>query len=232
MERYRHEIKYLIDVYDAKLIKDRISKIMKKDAHASNGSYLISSLYFDDYDDSCYYDVESGIDLRNKYRIRTYNHRHEIISLESKFKRNSMTFKRTNPLSEKEAKCLVGGKYLRNFDEKEEIKKELSYLIMTKQYHPAVIVEYERIPYVYEDGNVRITLDFNICSSNDVDNFLGNFTKKRPILEENKLILEVKYDDYLPDIIYDCINIGNMEQLSISKYALCRRYSIGEDDLL
>ena len=64
---------------------------------------------------------------------------------------------------------------------------------------PKVIVEYERTPYVYKNGNVRITFDRNITSSSQVDQFFNATAKKRPILPAGMQLLEVKYDEYLPE---------------------------------
>lgn len=225
MERFRNELKYLISDQEMRLIKDRLERVMKLDGHADHGTYMISSLYFDDYDDSCFYDVAAGVDSRKKYRLRYYDQNTERISLESKYKRNNLVQKRITLLDKKEAKDLVSGKYLRNTVE-DELKKELSFGIMAAGLHPVMIVEYERIPYVYEPGNVRVTFDFNLRSSSDLGNFLEEYENRRSILPENTQILEVKYDGFLPTVIYDCINVGNLQQLSVSKYCLCRKYKI------
>lgn len=225
MINYRHELKYLISYQEMAIIKERLEKVMYLDKNVIDGKYLISSLYFDDYEDSCYYDVAAGVDLRKKYRLRLYNHDSSEVSLESKSKKNNMILKSSVRLNKCEASQLVIGKYLRNQNDN-KLKKELTYQMMANGYHPVVIVEYERIPYVYEHGNVRITFDINVKSSSDISRFMDNYQRLRPVLERNTLILEVKYDGYLPSIIYDCINIGSLQQLSISKYVLCRRYIV------
>lgn len=225
MNKYRHELKYLISRNQMLIIKDRLERTMKLDPNVKDGKYLISSLYFDDYDNTCFYDVAAGVDLRKKYRLRFYNHDASVVSLESKAKKKSMMLKDIVRLKKSEVNQLVQGKYLRNFDDN-KLKKELTYKMMANGYHPVVVVEYERIPYVYEHGNVRITFDFNVKSSADVKSFIDDYKMCRPVLSDDMLIMEVKYDEYLPSVIYDCINIGNLQQLSISKYALCRRYIV------
>lgn len=232
MEKYRHEFKYLISYDQMKIIQMRLEKAMKLDSHAENGKYTISSLYFDDYDDSCFYEVAAGIDLRKKYRLRYYEHNTDRIMLECKAKRNNMMLKKACLLDQNEAAKLVNGSYLRDVADQNDLKKEMTFMIMAKGYHPKVIVEYERIPYVYESGNVRITFDMNVISSTDVGHFLDKYAKRRLVLPVDTLIMEVKYDEFLPEVIYDCINIGALEQLSISKYTLCRKYMIQAEDIV
>ncbi len=98
--------------------------------------------------------------------------------------------------------------------------------MQTRHMRPKVIVEYERVPYVYPHGNVRITMDENISASNRTDRFLERQIPLRPILEAGQHILEVKYDEYLPDGIYRTIQSGNLRQTAFSKYYLCRRYHL------
>ena len=185
---------------------------------------MIRSLYFDDPDDSCLYEIAAGVDLRSKYRIRYYGDDTGRISLEKKAKRSNLMLKRISLLTKEEAQLLCAGRYLRDCASLDPLKKEMTWKIMAKGFRPAVIVEYERIPYVFAAGNVRITFDTNIRSSNDTADFLGDYSYTRPVLPSGRMILEVKYDEFLPALIYDCINITDLQQLSISKYALCRRY--------
>lgn len=232
MEKYRNELKYLISEKEMILIRNRLQNIMKIDSHVKGDRYLIRSLYFDDYRDSCLYDVADGVDRRKKYRLRFYNDDTSRISLESKYKRNNMMLKKITRLDQSEAESLVEGRYLRNIDKDNELKKEFTYNMMSKGLQPKLIVEYERIPYVYRQGNVRITFDMNICSSADVKNYINGYGMRKSVLPDDLMILEVKYDEFLPSVIYDCIDIGNLQQLSFSKYSICRKNSILREELL
>jgi hypothetical protein len=97
--------------------------------------------------------------------------------------------------------------------------------MMTKRMRPVVIVEYERIPYVYKNGNVRITLDINVSSSSSVECFLDEQIPKRPIMPMGQQLLEVKFDEYLPDFIHHNLNLHSLTQTAYSKYYLCRKYT-------
>ena len=98
----------------------------------------------------------------------------------------------------------------------------------TKLLHPVTIVEYERIPYICQYGNVRVTFDMNISSSVCFDSFFNDRISKRPIMPPGMHLLEVKFDEYLPDYIYNALNLGTLQQTSYSKYYLCRRYALKE----
>ena len=91
--------------------------------------------------------------------------------------------------------------------------------------HPVVIVEYERIPFVYKNGNVRITFDTHLASSSDVTNFFAEKIHKRPVMPVGYHLMEVKFDEYLPDVIYRCLNLEQLQQTTYSKYYLCRKYT-------
>ena len=75
-------------------------------------------------------------------------------------------------------------------------------------------------------GNVRITMDENISSSSRTDLFLEEQIPLRPVLAAGQQILEVKYDEYLPDQIYRTLQPGHLRPTAFSKYYLCRRFHL------
>ena len=111
-------------------------------------------------------------------------------------------------------------------DDAPAVLQKLCLLMRTRLMRPKVIVEYVRVPYIYSNGNVRITLDTNISSSNRTDLFLEEQIPLRPVLEAGQHVLEVKYDEYLPDFIYHTAHMANLRQTAFSKYYLCRRYHL------
>ena len=224
--KYRNELKYLISDNEVEVLDRQLGTFMHIDENAKNGRYTISSLYFDDLFDENYYDVDDGVDLKKKYRIRIYDHSSGFIRLEAKQKKNALAYKKSCPLTLKEAEILMSGKDLRQIASRDPVISELLYKIQSQLYRPCIIVEYERIPYVYDAGNVRITLDTNISSSTDTEFFFLFFRFRRPILAQGMQLLEVKYDEFLPGFIYDFLNDMRLEQISFSKYYLCRKYNV------
>lgn len=224
--KYRHELKYQVTDGQIQLLRNRISHLLPLDSHvAQSGSYCIRSLYFDDYDNRCLKENENGTDPREKFRIRIYNGSAEKISLECKRKERGKTHKTSCPLTQEQTRQLMAGKVLPDIGSQPPLLRKLTMQMMTRRLRPVVIVEYRRIPYVYKNGNVRITLDTNILSSSEVETFLDPRISGRPVLPVGQQLLEVKYDEYLPDFIYRSLMLPNLRQTAFSKYYICRKYT-------
>lgn len=225
-QKFRHELKYLISAGEIELIKNRLNHMIPQDHHAgADGAYTIRSLYFDDYENRCFYENENGTDPREKFRIRIYNHGTQCISLECKRKERGKTLKTSCPLTLEQTKMLMAGKPLPDIGRQPPLLRKLTLQMLTRQLRPVVIVEYVRIPYVYPHGNVRITLDTNVTSSKAVGCFLDEQIPKRPVMPVGQQLLEVKYDEYLPDFIYRNLQLQNLQQTAYSKYYICRKYT-------
>jgi hypothetical protein len=197
------------------------------DSHVGpEGIYNIRSLYFDDYYDSYLKDNEAGTDPREKFRIRIYNHSSARITLELKRKERGKTQKLSCPITEEQCRMLMAGQIPDLPKDAPAIFQKLCLLMRTRLLRPRVIVEYDRVPYVYPQGNVRITLDEDIRGSNRVDLFLEDQIPLRLIMPAGQHILEVKYDEYLPDYIYRAVQVENLQATAFSKYYLCRRYHL------
>lgn len=224
--KFRHELKYVVSAAQVELIKNRVEHLLPRDAHAGEkGMYAIRSLYFDDYENRCYRENADGTDPREKFRIRIYNHSAEKIRLECKRKERGMTHKESCPLTEMQTRMLMDGRALPDIASQPPVLRKLTMQMLTRRMRPVVIVEYERVPYVYELGNVRITLDLNVSSGKDVGAFLEESISKRPVMPAGRQLLEVKYDEYLPDFIYNNLQLENLQQTAFSKYYLCRKYT-------
>ncbi len=226
--KYRHELKYEISVGQMESLRSRIRPIMNLDQHTNkDGNYNIRSLYFDDYMNTCFYENEDGTSPREKFRIRIYNSNYEEIHLELKRKERGKTHKDSCLLTKQQCDSILNGQSLIYQNDFPPVLKKFYLLQKTKLLKPKVIVEYEREPYVYKNGNVRVTFDTNIRSSNKVDNFFEHLIASRPIMPLGHHLLEVKYDEFLPDYIYRSLQIDNLQLTTFSKYYLCRKYNLG-----
>ena len=224
--KFRHELKYQITDAQLMMLKNRINHLIPADSHAgADGVYSIRSLYFDDYENRCFRENENGTDPREKFRIRIYNASSDRITLECKRKERGKTHKSACPLTVEQTKLLMAGKILPDIGSQPPVLRKLTLQMMTRRMRPVVIVEYDRIPYVYKNGNVRITLDTNITSSSAVERFLEPDILPRPVLPAGQQLLEVKYDEYLPDFIYRSLQLHSLRQTAFSKYAICRKYT-------
>lgn len=198
---------------------------MEKDLNVSqNGRYKIKSLYFDNAYDDALKEKYDGISDREKFRIRLYNGDDSFIRLEKKLKHNGLNEKTSARLTREQVEALLKGDYdwLKSFDK--EIYADFYYNLRVKGLRPKTIVQYIREPYVYRYGNVRVTIDSDVRTGlNSVDLFDKELLTV-PVLESGKSILEIKYDEYLPDIIKTLTQIGARERTQASKYAACRIY--------
>lgn len=223
--KFRHELKYLVSEGQIALLKNRINHLMPLDRHAApSGKYIIRSLYFDDYYNRCFWENENGTDPREKFRIRIYDYSSRRISLECKRKERGKTLKTSCLLTEEQTRILMAGKIIPDMKKQPELLRKLTLEMLMHRMQPVVIVEYERIPYVYHDGNVRITLDMNVASSSATEHFFEPVIPKRPVMPVGQHLLEVKYDEYLPDFIYRNLQLENLQQTAYSKYYICRRF--------
>lgn len=226
-KQFRNELKYEISVGEIQMIRNRIRHLLLPDAHAGvDGRYSIRSLYFDDPFNRCFYENENGTDPREKFRIRIYNHSCERITLECKRKEKGMTQKTACALTLEQAETLMAGRVLRDMDSQPPLLKKLTLQMMTKGLRPCVIVEYDREPFVYKTGNVRVTLDTNIASSNAITRFFDERIPRRPVMPRGRQLLEVKYDELIPDFIFNNLQLENLQQTAFSKFYICRKFSL------
>lgn len=236
IDKFRHEYKYICTNTQIAMLQNRIKNLLHLDSHVSQNSYgnsyNIRSLYFDDMYNHCYHENEDGTDPREKFRIRIYNHNAGKISLENKKKVRGMTQKISCSITEEQCRILMSGKSLPDHNSYPELLQKLLLQMRTRLLKPVVIVDYDRIPYIYKNGNVRVTFDKNIMSSNDLEGFLDENIAGRPIMPTNQHVLEVKWDEYLPDFIYSSLQIDSLKQTNFSKYYLCRRYDLHQNLML
>lgn len=221
---YRTEDKFLCSEQEFLILQSRISAILRCDANTnSNLGYKITSVYFDDMNDSNYMDSESGIQERKKYRIRIYNDSFDVIKLEVKYKFNNKVLKKTKIIDFKDMLLLLHGYCIKDEDMSIESPVTLFNLAIRENLlRPKVIVEYDRAAYVYASGNVRITFDRNVRCSTDFKRFVQGNTGQYQIVPELSRILEIKYDELIPGFILQVLENGNMQQISYSKYVICR----------
>lgn len=221
--KYREELKFICSDYDLEILKHRLCAILPYDSNQKGGCYHIRSLYFDTLDDRCFYENAAGIDDRKKYRIRIYNSCDTVIKFEIKEKKNSRTYKTAYPLTRNECERFIDGKFLPCAGTGSPV---LNQLVLEEYLHllrPAVIVDYERTAFIYPVGNVRITFDRNISASNRFTDFFSEELFKYPIMPPQQHVLEVKYDELLPDFIAQTLEINTLRRTSFSKYYLCRQ---------
>ena len=221
--QFRHEVKHEISKCDMLILRQRLRAVMKPDSHAVNGCYTIRSLYFDNFDDKALREKLDGVNIREKYRIRLYNNDPSVIHLERKFKRGGVGYKTSANLTPDQAQAIAEGDVEWMSRSTDEVILGFFTRIRQDGLAARVIVDYIREPFVFGPGNVRVTLDHDIRTGLRCTDFLNPNCLTVPI-GGDPCILEVKWDNYLPDVIRNAVQLDCRRSAAFSKYAACRMY--------
>lgn len=221
--KYRHELKQEISYLDMFILRQRLLSVMQQDSHAANGKYEIRSLYFDNAKDKALREKLDGLNVREKFRIRYYNEDSSFINLEKKSKINGLCQKESTRLTKEQTQAIIDGNVGWMKDSSESLIRELYIKMITQGLRPKTIVDYTREPFIFAPGNVRVTLDYNIRTGMLGTDFFNMSCTTIPA-GEDAIILEVKWDEFLPDIIRDIVQLKNGRVGAFSKYAACRIY--------
>lgn len=219
----RHEWKHEINYSDLLAIRQRLSAVAKRDVHAVGGKYLVRSLYFDNLSDKALREKLDGISCREKFRIRYYNGDTSVIHLEKKSKIGGLGNKQSASLTAEEAQWIVDGKLEWMLQSNRPLVQELYIKMKIQGLRPKTIVDYTREPFIYGPGNVRVTLDYDIRTGLSGVDFL-NPNCTTVAVPGDPIILEVKWDEFLPEIIRDAVQLNNRRVGAYSKYASSRMY--------
>lgn len=221
--KLRHEYKYYINYSNYQILRTRLKHFVKMDENmVREEGYFISSLYFDDIYESAMEEKIAGTRFRKKFRIRVYERNDAVIKLECKMKYDSFIAKESASLTREEYDRILNNDYEALLSREEAVCKELYMLHRTSLLRPVVVVEYLREAYVSHTGNVRITFDKNIAASYETLDMLKPGCPVTEILPKDILVLEVKYDDYIPTFILELLQMDEANKCAISKYVMCR----------
>ena len=221
----RHELKYFINPAELEALRERLKPVMRLDPHCKGGKpYFIRSLYFDDIDNSAYYDKMSGVMARDKYRIRTYNFSDREIFLERKRKLGDLIQKSSVQITRRLCEQLISGDPRGLQTSSSPLLQDVYVQMRTRLLRPAVIVDYRREAYQHIAENVRITFDMQLRSGLHSRDLFNPVLPTVSPHDQNVEILEVKFDRYLPSHLQALLAGINADRSAISKYVLCRRF--------
>ncbi|MCR4806499.1 MAG: polyphosphate polymerase domain-containing protein [Lachnospiraceae bacterium] len=218
---YRNEWKYVISYPEAELLKSRLLPFMKLDPHATEDGYEIRSLYFDDYYNSAYVQKLMGVNSRNKWRIRIYNYSDSKIALERKKKTGNYIYKESADITRDEFRMILEDKYDFLLKKEKNLYKEFYYECKCNLLRPKVIVDYVRVPLIMDEGTVRITFDSEVAAAVGGFDIFDASLPKLPAQDPLTLVLEVKYTEFLPQVIKELLPLNGHEFTAFSKYVAC-----------
>lgn len=221
--KFRHEWKHEINAADLIILRQRLRAVMRTDPHAADGKYRIRSLYFDNNEDKALREKLDGVNIREKFRIRLYNNDPSVIHLEKKSKRGGLGSKQSVSITAKETQRIISGDIDWMHDDERELLRELYQKMRAQGLKPRTIVDYTREPFIFPAGNVRVTLDYDIRTGLCCTDVLSPDCPTVPV-PGNPAVLEVKWDEFLPDVIRDIVQLEGRRTGAFSKYAASRQY--------
>lgn len=217
----RHEEKYLLDPLQAACLRRLLDAALRRDTHCAAGPYFIRSLYFDTANDRDWQEKILGVSERQKVRLRLYGLADERVKLERKTKRGSLCGKQSAALTRAEAARLTAGEVDFLLDQPGDAARQIGALFLREQRRPAALVDYRRTAWVLPVEHVRLTLDENVRAARCADLFAA----APPMVGVHGagcVILEVKYDHFLPGYVRRMLAAVDSVPVSVSKYAAAR----------
>ena len=220
----RHELKHQINLREDLVLSQRLRKLFPHDKNAGlDGTYRVTSLYFDTPYDSALREKIDGVNRREKFRLRYYGEDTSFIRLEKKYKINGLCGKRSARMTQEQVKELLSGDIHFLLDVGDPLFVEFYSKLKGKGLRPKTIVRYDREAFFYAPGNVRVTLDRDIRTGLGCVDFLNPEIFCLRAMEPGT-ILEVKYDAFLPELVRMAVQVPGRQATACSKYALCRRF--------
>jgi len=222
MEVLRNELKYYISQPEYRLLVNVLDSLLPPDKYSQNGCYHVRSLYFDTLHDKAFYEKMYGVGRRKKYRLRIYSVDDQKVKFEIKNKVKEKINKETAIISREDALSVINGDADPHLKYNNKILNKIYCDFKRDPFRPVVMVDYLRKAFTYDINRIRITFDQELSS--DISNF-DIFRKPinpKSILKAGLVIMEVKYNDYLPDWIKDALGIVTSTRSAISKYCLSR----------
>lgn len=220
--KMRHELKFIINEGTRLVLLSRLAPLTYPDPHGEAGGYRVTSLYFDDIYGSGYLDKINGLETRRKFRVRAYGLDPSRITLEAKHKDGEFVSKLSDRLTREQYEALLHGdcSFMKDHEGDENALGEFYRSDRLTALRPRVIVDYRREALVYPFGNVRITFDKKLSTCYNSLDMFDEKTFYSPIYQ-NEIILEVKFDDYLPDSVSAALQGLNAPRMAVSKYIIC-----------
>ncbi len=223
---YRHENKFFVSIAEAVDIASKLQGVMKCDPHADRlGKYIISSVYFDNYENRALKASEMGVPRREKFRIRAYNRSDSYIKLEKKEKIRNLCRKTSVRINREIYDNILYGDARMLLTLNSQVANELYCAIKTQGFRPVTVVEYERRVFVHPISQTRITFDTNVKGSTIGVDIFTDWASFVPTVSPVSAILEIKYDEFLPEFISRIIPHTQVSrQTAICKYVYGRSY--------
>jgi len=221
----RKELKYYISYNEYLILSNLLRRVLSEDKHNNEalGGYFIRSLYFDTFNNRAFEEKMAGIEKRVKYRLRIYDVDTKQVKFEIKSKFKDCIVKETAIISREDAIEIQNMNYEVMLKYNNKVLNKAYKEFKKSPYYPVVLIDYLRGAFIYDFNKVRITFDrFLKSSSLQLDLF-----KEKPFLikqlRKGVVIMEIKYNNFMPEPIKQLLQIPSFERSAISKYCIGRK---------
>lgn len=222
----RFELKYLLSWEAAEQLKQDLGQYLQPDVHGDgNGTYALSSLYYDTANYCFYWEKVEGIKFRRKLRIRHYEGRAALtpetqVFVEIKQRLNRATQKRRVLLPYRDALKLCDHRTVSDHVPGDRaVIEEMYAMVWQYNLRPTCITSYMRQAFVggdYDTG-LRVTFDTNIrYRTKDLQlhsRKIGAF-----MISPHRVIMEIKVNGRIPYWLTELVAEHNFALIRISKY--------------
>lgn len=208
-----------------------IRPFMRLDSHVMNNyDYEVRSLYFDSNFHHSFLEKKDGIAIRRKLRIRYYpeftksDQKFAFIEIKKKINENVAKSRVYVPLESALEILKDNNNEANKFYDKASAQdkntlKEIWFLNRRYNLKPACIVSYKRRPFLSKfEKTFRITFDTNVMVRNyNLDLHFGGGSKF--VVPPGICIMEIKFNNYIPNWAIKILQKNNCLQYKISKFA-------------
>lgn len=211
----RREYKYRVPYH---LLDDCINYFSKKmitdDFNKGVEPYIIRSLYYDSPTYMFYTQKVRGNNNRTKIRLRTYGNEKNAapVFLEFKNKLGEKIFKERAVIKPKYLEDV----YLRNIPIDDKVFEAYKYNRQLYGIRPAALVVYDRIAFLQDNLNFKVTIDYNIDTINSSDLWFPRSSMHR--VNTKVFVLEMKFEKSIPDFFTKYVMAHNLQRKPFSKY--------------
>lgn len=192
----KREVKQSISFSDYKILKQMLMMISQKDG-APGKEQRIHSLCFENMESKVLRSKKDA--CSEKFTIRYLNEDFANVRLEKKIKKKDCSLERFACLSLRDCQQIVAGDYEFLRGSEDPLLFEFYNHMKAGNIRPKILVDYTRETFAYKPGNVSVTLDSDFSTGFNLNDFLN---EKHPTIKRTgQIVMKVKYDRYLPEII-------------------------------
>jgi hypothetical protein len=195
IKNLRHEVKQSISFSDYRILQQMLVMISQQEETPVREERIHSL---------CFENEDKGLQAKKggsseKFTIRYQNEDMANLKLVKKTKKKDCSLERSSVLSQRDCQRIIAGDFEFLRGSEDPLLFEFYNHMKQGEIRPKILVDYSRETYIYRPGNVSVTIDSDFSTGFNLSDFLND--RHPTIKRTGQVILEVKYDKYLPEII-------------------------------